>query len=233
MPGEVLVCSTLIELADSLLDDFDAIDHLTLLATRCVDLLDVDTAEVMLVGPEGDLRYAASSRGSRQSLELFELQTKEGPCLDSFRLKKRVIVETPANLELLWPRFGRQAIRYGYKAAYAFPIRLREHQVGSLSMFRSKDGSMSLEDLFAAQAFADMASIAILRQRSTCEVRLLNNQLTKALISRAILEQAKGVLVGRRGMKVEEAFDWMRCHARHNNLKVAFVAQEIVDGKLD
>ena len=92
---------------------------------------------------------------------------------------------------------------------------------------------MSSEDLLAAQAFADMASITILQQRFTFEAQLLNCQLTSALTSRAILEQAKGVLVGRRGMKVEEAFDWMRCHARHNNLKVAFVAQEIVDGKLD
>jgi GAF domain-containing protein len=233
MPSEALVCSTLIELADSLLDDFDAVDLLTLLATRCVDLLDVSTAGVMLVAPEGDLRCVASSSESMRAMELFELQTREGPCLDSFRLKERVIAETPENLILRWPRFGHQAVRSGYKSAYAFPMRLREQHVGSLNIFRTKDGSMPSEDLLAAQAFADMASITILQQRFTFEARLLNSQLTNALTSRAILEQAKGVLVGRRGLKIEEAFTWMRHHARNNNVKLAVVAQEIVDGHLD
>ena len=233
MPSEALVCSTLIELADSLLDDFDAVDLLTLLATRCVDLLDVTTAGVMLVAPEGDLRCVASSSESMRSMELFELQTREGPCLDSFRLKQRVIAETPENLKLRWPHFGPQAVRSGYKSAYAFPMRLREQHVGSLNIFRSKDGSMSSEDLLAAQAFADMASITILQQRFTFEARQLNSQLTNALTSRAILEQAKGVLVGRRGLKLEEAFTWMRHHARNNNVKLAVVAQEIVDGQLN
>jgi AmiR/NasT family two-component response regulator len=95
------------------------------------------------------------------------------------------------------------------------------------------DGAMTSEDLLAAQAFADMASITILQQRFTFEARLLNRQLTSALTSRAILEQAKGVLVGRRGLKIEEAFTWMRHHARNNNVKLAVVAQDIVDGNLN
>jgi GAF domain-containing protein len=233
MPNEALVCSTLIELADNLLDDFDAVDLLTLLATRCVDLLDVTTAGVMLVAPEGDLRCVASSSETMRSMELFELQTREGPCLDSFRLKERIVAETPDTLKLRWPRFGREAVRAGYKSAYAFPMRLREQHVGSLNIFRSMHGSMTSEDLLAAQAFADMASITILQQRFTFEARLLNRQLTSALTSRAILEQAKGVLVGRRGLKVEEAFTWMRHHARNNNVKLAVVAQDIVDGNLN
>jgi len=233
VPSEALVCSTLIELADSLLDDFDAVELLTLLATRCVDLLDVSTAGVMLVAPEGDLRCVASSSETMRIMELFELQTREGPCLDSFRLKERIIAETPEDLRLRWPRFGYQAVRAGYKSAYAFQMRLREEHIGSLNIFRSEDGSMTSEDLLAAQAFADMASITILNQRLTFEAQLLNHQLTTALTSRAILEQAKGVLVGRRGLKIEEAFTWMRHHARNNNVKLAVVAQEIIDGNVN
>ena len=131
-----------------------------------------------------------------------------------------------------WPRFGRQAIRSGYKSAYAFPMRLRDQHVGSLNIFRTTSGSMPTEDLLAAQAFADMASITILHQRFTFEARLLNSQLTTALTSRAILEQAKGVLVGRRGLKIEEAFAWMRHHAAQQQRKAGLVAQEIVDGHL-
>jgi GAF domain-containing protein len=233
VPSEALVCSTLIELADSLLDDFDAVELLTLLTSRCVDLLDVSTAGVMLVAPEGDLRCVASSSETMRIMELFELQAREGPCLDSFRLKERIIAETPEILKLRWPSFGSRAIRAGYKSAYAFPMRLRDEHIGSLNIFREQDGAMSSENLLAAQAFADMASITILNQRLTFEAQLLNQQLTTALTSRAILEQAKGVLVGRRGLKIEDAFTWMRLHARNNNVKLAVVAQEIVDGSLN
>jgi GAF domain-containing protein len=233
MPSESLVCSTLIELADSLLDDFDAVDLLTLLATRCVDLLDISTAGVMLLAPEGDLRCVASSSESMRTMELFELQTSEGPCLDSFRLNTRIVAESPESLKLRWPHFGSRAVNAGYTSAYAFAMRLREQHIGSLNIFRTDEGSMSSEDLIAAQAFADMASISILHQRVAFESRLLNHQLTTALTSRAILEQAKGVLVGRRGLKVEDAFTWMRHQARNNNVKLAVIAREIVDGNLN
>ena len=233
VPSEALVCSTLIELADSLLGNFDAVELLNLLSTRCVDILDVSTAGVMLVAPEGDLRCVASSSEAMRTMELFELETGEGPCLDSFHLKERIIAETPETLTLRWPRFGHRAIRCGYKSAYAFPMRLRDEHIGSLNIFRQEDGSMSTENLLAAQSFADMASITILNQRLTFEAQLLNHQLTTALTSRAILEQAKGVLVGRRGLKVDDAFTWMRHHARNNNVKLAVVAQEIVDGSLN
>jgi len=233
MLSEALVSSTLVELADRLFDDFDAVDLLNLLATRCVDLLDISTAGVMLVAPEGDLRCVASSSEPMRSMELYELQIREGPCLDSFRLNERIIAETPETLKLRWPRFGYRAVRSGYRSAYAFPMRLREQHVGSLNIFRSKDGPVSSEDLLAAQAFADMASITLLQQRCALEAQLLNSQLTTALTSRAILEQAKGVLVGRRGLSIEEAFTWMRHHSRCNNVKLAVVAQAIVDGRLN
>ena len=187
----------------------------------------------MLVAPEGDLRCVASSSESMRTMELFELQIREGPCLDSFHLNERIIAETPQDLKLRWPRFGNRAVRSGYKSAYAFPMRLREQHVGSLNIFRSEEGSVSSEDLLAAQAFADMASITLLHQRFSFEARVLNGQLSNALTSRAILEQAKGILVGRRGMDIEEAFTWMRHHARNNNVKLAVVAQEIIDGRLN
>jgi GAF domain-containing protein len=232
MPSEAMVCSTLIELTGSLLDDFDAVELLSLLTIRCVDILDVSTAGVMLVAPEGDLRCVASSSETMRTMELFELQTKEGPCLDSFRLNDRINADTPETLKLRWPRFAYLAIRAGYRSAYAFPMRLRDEHIGSLNIFREDDGPMSSEDLQAAQAFADMASITILNQRITFEAQLLNQQLTTALTSRAILEQAKGVLAERRGMKIEDAFTWMRNEARSNSVKLVVVAKEIVDGTL-
>src|SRR6266542_2468711 len=85
MPREALLAKTLVELADTLVADFDVIELLTLLTGGCVEVLDVAATGIMLVAPEGDLRVMASSSEAMRVLELFELQSQEGPCLDSYR----------------------------------------------------------------------------------------------------------------------------------------------------
>ena len=89
MPREALLARTLVELADTLVDDFDVVELLTLLADRCVEVLDVAAAGLMLVAPDGDLRVMASSSEAMRVLELFELQSQEGPCLDCYRTASR------------------------------------------------------------------------------------------------------------------------------------------------
>ena len=85
MPREALLARTLVELADTLVDDFDVVELLTLLADRCVEVLDVAAAGLMLVAPDGELRVVASSSEAMRVLELFELQAEEGPCMDCYR----------------------------------------------------------------------------------------------------------------------------------------------------
>ena len=85
MPREATLAKALVELADTLVADFDVVDLLTILTDRCVDVLDVAAAGVMVVAPAGDLRLMASSSETMRALELFELQSDEGPCLDCFR----------------------------------------------------------------------------------------------------------------------------------------------------
>jgi hypothetical protein len=85
MSREADVVRSLVEMADTLVDDYDVVDLLTGLANRCVTLLDVSAAGVMLVSPKGSLGLVASSSEAMRLLELFELQAQEGPCLDAFR----------------------------------------------------------------------------------------------------------------------------------------------------
>src|SRR6476660_100011 len=79
MTRETLLAKTLVELADTLVADFDVVDLLTLVADRCVDVLDVGAAGLMLASPDGDLRVMASSSEAMRVLELFEVQAQEGP----------------------------------------------------------------------------------------------------------------------------------------------------------
>jgi len=113
MPREALLVRTLVELADTLVDDFDVVELLTLLADRCVEVFDVDAAGLMLVPPEGDLRVVASSSEEMRLLELFELQSREGPCPDCFRTGQPALNLKLATDNGRWPRFGPMALEAG------------------------------------------------------------------------------------------------------------------------
>ena len=220
----------MVELADNLVADFDVVELLTLLAGRCVDVLDVDAAGLMLLGPDDQPRVVASSSEAMRILELFELQTEEGPCFDCLRSGEPVIDADLAASRERWPRFAVEATTAGFRSGSAVPMRLRGTVIGALNLFRAPAGPLAPDDLGVAQAFADVATITILQHRATTEASRLNENLTYALHSRIVIEQAKGVLAERTGVGMTEAFDRLRTHARNHNLKLADLAQGVVDG---
>ena len=232
MPREARLAETFVELADSLVADFDAVELLTLLADRCVDVLDVGAAGLMLAAPDGDLRVLASSSEAMRVLELFELQAQEGPCLDCYRTGESVVNQNLATVNLRWPRFAAEAIAAGFQSVHALPMRLRGTVIGALNLFHVEPGEMPQPDVAAAQAMADVATIAILSHRAAREAQVVNEQLTVALNSRVVIEQAKGMVAERSGLTMEEAFSNLRNYARKHNLRLAGVAHDVIDGRL-
>jgi GAF domain-containing protein len=230
MPREGLLARTLIELADTLVDDFDVVELLTLLTDRCVEVLEVETAGLMLVAPEGDLRVMASSSEAMRVLELFEIQSQEGPCLDCYRTGDQVVNQDLGAVNGRWPRFAAEALDAGFHSVHALPMRLRGTLIGALNLFRVDAGQMSEADLDMAQAFADIATIAILQHRAASEAQAINNQLNSALHSRVVIEQAKGMISERLDLNMEQAFAILRSHARNHNLRLADVANSVIDG---
>jgi hypothetical protein len=227
MTREQKVAQALIEAADTLVDDFDVIDFLHTLAERCVQLLDVDAAGLMLADQGGQLHATAASSESARLLELFELQGDAGPCLDAYRTGAAVVnADLQANQER-WPRFAEAARTSGFVAVHALPLRLRSTVIGALNLFCAGPGPLSDEDARTGQALADVATIGILAQRNLQQAELLSAQLQQALDSRVTIEQAKGVLAERRGITVDEAFDVLRRHARNRNLRLSDLAKDV------
>jgi GAF domain-containing protein len=233
MPRETMLAKTLVALADTLVDDFDVIELLTLLTDGCVDVLDVGAAGLMLVAPAGDLRVMASSSEAMRVLELFELQAQEGPCLDCHRTGQPVLNQHLATANNRWPRFAPEALTAGFHTVHALPMRLRGTIIGALNLFHTHPGDMRQEDIAAAQAMADVATIAILQHRATHEAQVLNEQLNHALNSRIVIEQAKGMLAERLDIDLEAAFTRLRNHARNHNLRLVDLAHNITNGTLD
>src|SRR5687768_15430506 len=163
MPREAVLARTLVELADTLVADFDVVELLTLLADRCVDVLDVDAAGLMLVAPDGNLRVMASSSEAMRMLELFELQAQEGPCLDCYKTGSPVVNQDLETVDGRWPRFAAEALAAGFHSVHALPMRLRGTVIGALNLFHVSTGVMREADVAAAQALADVATIAILQ----------------------------------------------------------------------
>jgi transcriptional regulator with GAF, ATPase, and Fis domain len=232
MAREALLARTFVELADTLVDDFDVVELLTRLADRCVDVLDVGAAGLMLAAPDGDLRVMASSSETMRLLELFELQSQEGPCLDCYRTGQPVVNQNLATVNGRWPRFAAQALVAGFHSVHALPLRLRGTVIGALNLFHIDPGEMRQADVDAAQALADVATIAILQHRAALEGHVVNEQLQHALNTRVVIEQAKGVVAEREALNMEQSFSALRAYARDHNLRLADVAHDVIKGTL-
>ncbi|MET0146209.1 MAG: GAF and ANTAR domain-containing protein [Ilumatobacteraceae bacterium] len=232
MTRETLLAHTLVELADTLVDDFDVVDLLTTLVDRCGQVLDIAAAGIMLVAPNGELRLMTSTSEAMRLVEVFELQSQEGPCLDCYRSGQPVLHAALAATGARWPLFTPVAIDAGFRGVEAIPMRLRRNVIGALNLFHADETSLNDADIVAAKALADVATIAILQHAAAASAHLVNAQLNQALNSRIIVEQAKGVIAERQRFSMDEAFKALRNHSRNHNLRLADVAEAVVDGSL-
>jgi GAF domain-containing protein len=234
-PGrrEKTLAETFVLLADTLVDDYDIVDLLDQLVASCVNLLGVTAAGLLLDDQRGNLAVVASSDESTRLLEIFQLQTNEGPCLDCVRMGAAVSSNDLHDDRERWPRFVPAAIDAGFRSVVAVPLRLRDQTIGGLNMFHARPEPIPGDDRRLAQALADVATIGILQRRSTHRTTQLAEQLQHALSSRVAIEQAKGVLAERSNVGMDEAFTALRGYARTHNLKLTEVAVAVVRGELD
>src|SRR4029077_18300007 len=223
-----LLSDTFVELADTMVADFDVIDFLHLLTDRSVALLAASAAGVMLADPRGELRVAAASSEQAGLLELFQLQNDEGPCLECSRTGRAVTATDLASPDRPWPRFAAAATRAGFATVEALPMRLRDQVIGALTLFRAEPGPLDPADVRIGQALADVATIGLLHERSVRRRETVAEQLQGALNSRVIIEQAKGKLAERLSIDMDRAFTMLRDYARNSNQRLTNVARDFV-----
>lgn len=221
------VSATLIQLADTLVSGYELLDYLDLLLGRSVGVLDAEAGAVLLSNGRDELQLLASTDEPARLLELYELSRHEGPAIDCYRGGLHVIEEHLSSAAQ-WPQFAPAAVRGGYHATFAFPLRLREHTIGALNLLRVEPGGAAAEDVRAVQAFAHMAAIGILNERTVRATRELTHHLQTALNSRVVIEQAKGMVADRADLDLERAYQRLRWHARNHNRTLRSVATDVV-----
>jgi len=201
-------------------DEFDLDGFLRLLVNQCTWLLDVPAAGVF-IADHGVL-------ASHDRL-LPVLGHDASPLLESFHGGLPVVVPDLAAASR-WPEFADDAIVAGFASVHVLPLRRRAATVGALALFGEAAGKA---DVRLAQAVADIAAVGLLQARALRRSEELTRQLQRALDSRVVIEQAKGVLAERLGMNMGAAFAALRGYARSHNTRVSELALSIVDGKFD
>ncbi|GAA2629606.1 GAF and ANTAR domain-containing protein [Actinomadura fulvescens] len=224
------VTAAFVALADTLVTGFDLIEFLQQTSERCVELLGVDAAGLLVTDQRGSLRMMASSSEQSRLLELFELQNDQGPCPEAFATGQAVHAAdlTAPLARQRWPLFTEQAARCGFAAVSALPMRLRDQVIGALNLFRTDTGELHPATVRLGQAMADVATIGLLQERTIRHGQILTEQLQTALTSRILIEQAKGVLAERHSWNMDKAFTALRDHARSHNQPLTDLARAVV-----
>ena len=228
---QALTATTFVEIVDTLVDDFDVIEVLTLLTSRSVELLEAAAAGILLADSAGQLRVIGASTEQIGLLELFQIQNDEGPCLDCYNTG--TVVRNSSLDEISpWPRFAAESVAAGFPSVCAVPLRLKDLTLGCLNLFMSQPVGLSDAEIALAQALGDVASIAIVQDQATRQAAIREGHLQHALTSRISIEQAKGMLSERGHVDMDEAFTRLRSYARNNNRGLTEVAESLVAGTL-
>jgi GAF domain-containing protein len=223
------VSDLFVEVADTLVDDFDLLEFLHTVTVDTAEVTGSSVVGLMLADHDGRLRPMAASSESARLLELFQAQHAEGPCLDCFHTGQEVADIDLASSTGRWPGFGPRALELGFRTAHCFPLRLRDQVIGALNVFRDVPDHLDVDERRVARALADVATIALMQERALRRATQLTEQLQFALNSRVVIEQAKGALARTLDCGVDAAFVALRDHARRHRVKLTELARQVLE----
>lgn len=229
-----LALDTFVELADTLAGGYEVGDLLQFLVDRCGQLLLAENAGVLLESPGGRApALAAATSQEMLDIEDLEIGFQQGPCLEAYETGTTVLVEDLATCRDRWPDFTPRILEIGMRSACAFPLRLRDDRIGALNLYRSELSAYADHEIRLGQALADIAAVGILNERAVFEAEHRSRQLQRALDSRVVIEQAKGVVAERHEVELRTAFEALRRHARRHNRKLRAVCLDVIEGRLE
>jgi GAF domain-containing protein len=222
-----------VEMADTLVDDFDLVDFLHHMTDHTAAISGSSSVGLLLGDEHGRLNFMAATSTGAEHLELYQLQTREGPCVDSVRSGQPVVVTDLHQATHRWPSFAPMAVAAGFGSVHAFPMRLRDRVVGALNVFGAEVAPLDETDALVIQALADVATISLLQERALAAASTLTQQLQGALSSRILIEQAKGVIAASNDVTLRQAFESLRKYARSHHVLLSDLAARVVDREVN
>lgn len=233
MSREREVSRAFVSLADTLAEDFDPLSLFQRLVDHCVALLDVEAAGVMMRDARGGLRTTAASSEEAAFLEILQLQTNSGPCMDAYHERRRISVPDLAGERERWPKVVPAAMNAGFASMHTVPLRLHEHVVGAVNLLRADLGSLPSEDEYLAQALADATMLALMQwSMEPPRNSEIVTRLQSVIAAKSALEIAKGMIVEQAGVSFSTAAHLLRSYAAQERLKLTDTARALVSNEL-
>jgi transcriptional regulator with GAF, ATPase, and Fis domain len=199
------------------------------LVRHCARLLGAEAVGLVVEDGEGGFGLLACTSAEARTVELFQLTSRQGPCVECCLTGVPRASPDPGDMRRRWPDFARTAEDHGVHAVHTVPLSTPQRTIGALNLFLARPGYLSSAQADVARAMASFGAVGLSQLEHVAQGRRVQAQLQEALESRIVLEQAKGVLAERHGTDPERAFDQLRLRARHDRRKLREVAQEVLD----
>jgi GAF domain-containing protein len=196
------------------------------LVAACVELFGVDGCGLMLADEGGDLRYAVATDPTSKELEDAQLDTGEGPCVDTY-LNDELVVSPDVYTDDRWPSFTERLGRHRSRCVLGVPVKLSGVTVGSLDVFRDARDSWDESEQDALTRYAEVGGALLTAAVAAEQSNELAAQLSYAIQHRAPIERGVGYLMARDRIGQTEAFNRLRSAARDNRRKIGDVAREL------
>jgi GAF domain-containing protein len=161
-------------------------------------------------------------------VDTIQYSIKQGPCITAAR-EGRTVRAGELNVDPQWPRFGPEVGRLGVHSVLSLPLMTPAGVVGAMNVYAHSQNAFSDHAALIGELFAEPAAIAVQNAQVLAQSKRLATQLQSALSSRAVIDQALGILMSRVGSTADEAFDRLRERSQADNVKLRDVAQRVVD----
>ncbi|MFH8487756.1 GAF and ANTAR domain-containing protein [Streptomyces longisporoflavus] len=224
------IAEAFVSLTDTLADGVDPTVLLDRLALHCVALTGASATGILMSDARGKLRTMAVSDGRAGLLELIQLQTGQGPCVDAWRSHRQITVPRLADEAERWPAFVPLALASGYHAAYAVPIRAHRQTVGAVNLLLEEPGEeLDADDVALVQALADVTAVSVVRWN--VEITRPQDILTHvqaAVSAKAVVETAKGLLSAYSGGDIADAAEALYRYSARSGKRPSDIAQALI-----
>ena len=216
------------ELASVLVDEQDLPHLLCRVAELAVRTIAHCTAASVTLVQAGLPTTVAQTAQLALDADHAQYTSGQGPCLDAMRLQQITRFRGDEDNSTRWPHFAASARDLGVSDVLAAPLVASSRSVGALNMFCATGGCFDDVSDVVVELFSAQAAVALANVRLYAESRLLSAQLSEAMASRSLIEQAKGVLMARGAADEDAAFDQLRLQSQRVNRKLRDVATDVV-----
>ncbi|MFD0068864.1 GAF and ANTAR domain-containing protein [Streptomyces sp. NPDC059944] len=234
MNREQQMTRAFVGLADTYAPEFDPLHLFNTLVLACREILAVDAAAVMIADARGGLRTMAATEEGAAFIELLQMQTGRGPCMDCYRTGETISIPDITAEQERWPYLVTGMAEAGFRALQTIPVSLHDRHLGALTLLNTSTGALRRNDVRLARALADTAALSLMHW-STEPTRSddVITRVQSAIAAKTALEIAKGMIAEYAGVDVAEAGRRLTDYASRRRVSLAATAQALARRALD